>query len=59
MILPSLYENVKRIAYVERRSVSELVAQLLVQYLRENWDKLDSYKSVKHDESKRGMSAMH
>lgn len=42
MILPSLYENTKRIAYVERRSVADVIAQCLEQYVRENRDKLNS-----------------
>ena len=50
MILPSLYESAKRIAYVERRSVADVIAQCLEQYVRENWNKLDNYKGMKHDE---------
>ena len=31
-VLPSLYEDIQKIAYVERRSVSELLSELMVQY---------------------------
>ena len=48
-ILPSLYEGVKKMAFVERRSVSELVAQLLEQYIRENQKKLEDYEKMKRD----------
>jgi len=36
-------------AFVERRSVSELVAQLLEQYIRENQKKLEDYEKMKRD----------
>ena len=48
-MLPSLYEGVKKMAFVERRSVSELVAQLLEQYIRENQKKLEDYEKMKRD----------
>jgi len=48
-ILPSLYEDVKKLAYVERRSVSELVAQLLERYIRENQKKLEDYGTMNRD----------
>ena len=48
-VLPSLYESVKRIAFVERRSISELVAQLLEQYVQENGKKLEDYEKMNRD----------
>lgn len=45
-ILPSLYENVRKLAYVERRSISALIAQLLEQYVRDNQKKLDEYDGM-------------
>lgn len=48
-ILPSLYEDVKKLAYVERRSISELIAQLLDQYVRENKKKLEGYDKMNRD----------
>ena len=48
-VLPSLYESVKKIAFVERRSISELVAQLLEQYVQENGKKLEDYEKMNCD----------
>lgn len=48
-ILPSLYENVRKLAYVERRSISALTAQLLEQYVQENQGKLDAYDRMERD----------
>lgn len=48
-ILPSLYENVRKLAYVERRSISALIAQLLEQYVRDNQKKLDEYDGMERN----------
>ena len=46
VILPSLYEAIKQIAYVERRSVSEIVAECLEQYVFDNAQNLKQYKRL-------------
>jgi hypothetical protein len=46
-ILPSLYENIQKIAYVERKSVSEIVSGCFEQYVYENTDKLKEYDKIK------------
>ena len=43
-ILPSLYEDIQKIAYVQRRSVSDLVAILLEQYRVEHRSALVEYE---------------
>jgi uncharacterized UBP type Zn finger protein len=48
-ILPSLYEDIQKIAYVERKSVSEIVAQCLEQYASENIDKLKEHDKIKEN----------
>lgn len=47
VILPSVYEDVQKIAYIERRSVSEIVGELLANYAKANADKLAEYDETK------------
>ena len=46
-VLPSLNEDIQRIAYVERRSVSELVASIMEQYRNDHKEELDEYRKIK------------
>jgi predicted CopG family antitoxin len=46
-VLPSLYEDIKKIAYVQRRSFSEVVSELLEQYRQAHKDIISEYESVK------------
>ena len=46
-VLPSLYEDIQKIAYVQRRSISDLVAVLLEQYREEHGQELDEYERIK------------
>ena len=46
-ILPSVHENISKIAYVERRSISELVSSLIEGYVDKNTDKLEEYEKIK------------
>ena len=48
-ILPSLYEDIQKIAYVERTSVSEIVSKCFEKYAAENTDKLNEYKKIKEN----------
>lgn len=43
MFLPSLYEDVKKIAYMERRTVSDVVGACLTQYVQDHQDKLQEF----------------
>lgn len=45
-VLPSLYEDIQRIAYVQRRSTSDLVAALLEQYRGEHELELAEYERI-------------
>ncbi len=47
VLLPSLYDKIQKIAYVERRSVSELVSECLTRYADENNNKLEEYNNIK------------
>lgn len=46
-VVPSLYEDVQKIAYVQRRSMSDIVGELLEQYREEQKPALDEYKQLK------------
>lgn len=46
-ILPSVYDNIGKIAYVDRTSISEIASQLFEQYIAENMDKIKEYDSLK------------
>lgn len=45
-VLPSLYEDIQKIAYVQRRSISDLVAVLLEQYRDKYRSELDEYETI-------------
>lgn len=45
-IFPSLYKDVQKIAFVEKRSVSEIVANCLQKYIDENTEKIEEYNSL-------------
>lgn len=50
-VLPSLYEDIQHIAYVQRRSTSELVAAILEQYREEHRADLDEYQKIEAEKS--------
>lgn len=45
-VLPSLYEDIQKIAYVQRRSTRDLVAMLLEQYRKEHEPELAEYDAI-------------
>ena len=50
-VLPSLYEDIQKIAYMQRRSTSELVAQIMEGYRSDHQEELMEYEKIKrrHD----------
>lgn len=46
-VLPSLYEDIQKIAYVQRRSVSELIGELLEGYRVEHEEEVRKYGTLK------------
>lgn len=46
-VLPSLYEDIQKIAYVQRRSVSDLIGEQLEQYRKEHENELKEYMEIK------------
>ena len=46
-VWPSLYGDIQKIAYMQRRSVSELLTELMEQYKREHEKELTEYEHIK------------
>ena len=46
-VMPSLYEDIQKIAYVQRRSISDLIGEQLVQYRKEHEKELEEYEEIK------------
>lgn len=46
-ILPSVFENVRKIAHVDRTSISEIIETLLTEYIEKNKEKLIEYEKIK------------
>lgn len=45
-VYPSAYSDLQKIAYVNRQSVSDIISQLIVEYVANNSDKLEEYKKL-------------
>lgn len=48
-VLPSLYEDIQKIAYVQRRSVSEIVAEQLEKFRDHHMEAVAEYERLKRD----------
>lgn len=48
-IFPSIYDDASKIAYVDRTSVSELISNLLEEYINKNKNKITEYEKIKND----------
>lgn len=46
-VMPSLYEDIQKIAYVQRRSLSDLIGEQLEQYRKEHESELKEYDAIK------------
>lgn len=46
LVYPELVEKVKKIAYMERKSVNSLINDLLERYCTENAEKLEQYEKI-------------
>lgn len=51
-VMPSLYEDIQKIAYVQRRSVSELISDLMERFRVEHEKELVEYENIKAHEKK-------
>lgn len=45
-VFPSLYDDIQKIAYVQRLSVSELLSAMMEEYRRKHIAELDEYKRI-------------
>ena len=54
-VMPSLYEDIQKIAYVQRRSISDVVGDLMEQFRAGHEEALTEYKKIKNNEKKRLM----
>lgn len=46
-VYPSSYENLQKIAYVDRQSASDIISKLIENYVAENLEKLKEYNKIK------------
>jgi len=51
-VLPSLYEDIQKIAYVQRRSISDVVGDLMEQFREGHEKELAEYRKIKNSEKK-------
>ena len=51
-VLPSLYEDIQKMAYVQRRSISDVVGDLMEQFRAGHEKELVEYKKIKNNEGK-------
>ena len=51
-VLPSLYEDIQKIAYVQRRSISDVVGDLMGQFREGHEKELAEYRKIKNSEKK-------
>lgn len=45
-VRPSIYEGIQKIAYVDRKSVSELVEEMMEDYQKRHRDKLEEFRQL-------------
>lgn len=45
-VLPSLYEDIQKIAYVQRRSVSEVMSAIMEEYRERHMIELEEYEKL-------------
>lgn len=49
-VMPSLYEDIQKIAYVQRRSISDVVGDLMEQFRAGHENELAEYGRIKNNE---------
>lgn len=47
MLFPSLYEKLKKMSYIERRSISDIISECIEQYIEKNANKIKQYDELK------------
>lgn len=46
-VLPSLYEDIQKIAYVQRKNASEIVSEMMEKYRAEHKKELREYENIR------------
>lgn len=46
-VYPSSYSDLQKIAYVNRRSASDIITELIAEYVSNNIEKLEEYDRIK------------
>lgn len=46
-LYPSSYRDLQKIAYVDRKSVSDIISALIADFVAQNMDKLKEYEKIK------------
>lgn len=46
-VLPSLYEDIQKIAFVQRRSLSDIVGEQMEKYRREHKNDIKEYENIR------------
>lgn len=49
-LYPSIYSDLQKIAYVQRKSISEIVSNLVTSFINENTDKLEEYEIIMNNQ---------
>ena len=50
-VLPSIYEEIQKIAYVKRRSVSNILETVMEDYINKHRSDLVEYDKIQHDKN--------
>lgn len=48
-LYPSSYGNLQKIAYVDRKSASDIISDLIADFVASNADKLEEYEKIKSE----------
>ena len=50
-VFPSLYEDIQKIAYVQRKSISEVVQEMMEEYRKRYVEQLEEYDRLRPEET--------
>lgn len=56
-VRPSLYDDIQKIAYIQRKSTSEIVQNMMEEYRKKHIEKLEEYGRLKTEENNCGLNA--
>lgn len=50
-VLPSIYEKIQKIAYIQRRSISDVLENTMKEYINEHSADLIEYEKIQHNKN--------